>query len=385
MAKVAWLCEYPLAGGGDRSLLATLPGLRAAGFDPVAIAPAGGELAQLFDEQHVPLIPIRWHTADGTRLSQEESRAILSKLLRHFHPDLLHANSLSMARLSGPVAAEQKLPSIGHLRDIVGVSARAMLDINLHTRLLAVSQATRQFHVEQRLAPEKSFVLHNGVDLTRFAPGTVAKPRPLITELNLPQDALLLGVIGQIIQRKGLDRLVPLAEQLQSAAPQAHLLLIGDRPSQKEEAIRFEADVRRELTSAAPGQVHFLGRRDDVHALLPQLDVLVHPARQEPLGRVLLEGAACGLPIVATAVGGTLEIFPPDQDAAAIVPAGDGEQLAAKVIELLRDPRRRSQLGSAARCRAESAFSADRASAALASHYAAVLRVGHVAADIASE
>ena len=385
MAKVAWLCEYPLAGGGDRSLLATLTGLRAAGFEPVAIAPAGGELAQLFDEQHVPLVPIRWHTADGTRLSQEESRAALSKLLIQLHPDLLHANSLSMARLSGPVAAELGLPSIGHLRDIVGLSAKAMLDINLHARLLAVSEATRQHHLDQGLAPEKSFVLHNGVDLTRFAPRLPAETRTLVSELRMPQDALLLGVIGQIIQRKGLDRLVPLAAQLRSAAPQAHLLFVGDRPSQKEEAIRFEADVRRELTFAAPGQVHFLGRRDDVHALLPQLDMLVHPARQEPLGRVLLEAAACGLPIVATAVGGTLEIFPPDEVAAIIVPADDEQQLAAAVVELLHDPLRRSQLGSAARCRAESAFSADRASAALASHYAAVLRVGHVAADIASE
>ncbi len=385
MAKVAWLCEYPLAGGGDRSLLATLQGLRAAGFEPEAIAPPDGELARLFAQQQVPLYPIGWHGADGRRRSQAESRDALADVLQAIQPDLLHANSLAMARLSGPVAEELRLPSIGHVRDIVGLSATAISDINRHSRLLAVSQAAREYHIAQGLASEKSFVLYNGVDLTRFAPAAAHAPRPLLTELNLPPETLLIGVIGQIIMRKGLDLLIPLARRLRAEAPDALLLMVGDCPSQKDEAVQFDTMIRRELTHAAPGQVHFLGRRNDIEKLLPQLNLLVHPARQEPLGRVLLEAAACGLPIVATAVGGTAEIFPSGQLSAAVVPSGDAQQIAAAALELLKNPPRCAQLAAAARRRAEIAFSDVQAGAGLAAHYAAVLAAGRVAAERTSE
>ncbi|MBL9125485.1 MAG: glycosyltransferase family 4 protein [Planctomycetaceae bacterium] len=374
MAKVAWLCEFPLAGGGDRSLLATLGGLRRAGFEPVALAPAGGELARLFQRHDVPQLPVQWIDSQGRRLAQPQARQFLQAQLTALRPDLLHANSLAMARLAGPVATELELPSLGHLRDIVGLSAAAMADVNRNARLLAVSQATRAFHVAQGLALEKSFVLYNGVDLRRFRPREPHAPRPLLSELELGSDALLIGCIGQIILRKGQERLLPLAQRLRADFPSAHLVIIGDCPSQKAESRAFDAQVRRDLTAAAPGQVHFLGRRDDVETLLPQLDLLVHPARQEPLGRVLLEAAACGLPIVATPVGGTREIFAESADPSALlIDTADGSELAAAVARLLDDPDGRTRLGGAARRRAESVFDVERAATGLATHYAEVL------------
>lgn len=384
LAKVAWLCEYPLAGGGDRSLLATLDGVRAAGFEPVALTPARGELAAMFASRQIPIRPVAWYGSDGVRLAQPAARSQLASLLAAERPDLLHANSLAMARLAGPVAVDLGIPSIGHLRDIVGLSAAAVADLNRNTRLLAVSQATREFHLAQGVAAEKTLVLYNGVDLDHFAPSTTRPIGGLAAELQLQPDALLIGCIGQIIQRKGQDLLSPLANRLQSEYPAAHLLVIGDCPSQKEEAIAFHSEVRRQLSSAAPGRVHFLGRRSDVAQILPQLALLVHPARQEPLGRVLLEAAACGLAIVATQVGGTAEIFPPQADTAELVPVGDGAAIAAAVGNLLNDPERRARLAAAARQRAAAAFDARHAAAGLVAHYAAVLDSGRVAADAAN-
>ena len=63
----------------------------------------------------------------------------------------------------------------------------------------------------------------------------------------------------------------------------------------------------------------------------------MHPARQEPLGRVLLEAAAAGVAVVATDVGGTPEIFPPDSESARLVPPDDAAALAAAMLELLDD------------------------------------------------
>src|SRR5208283_4229615 len=97
-------------------------------------------------------------------------RRRLAEILLRQRGTLLHANSLAMGRLSGPVAAEASLPSLSHLRDIVTLSRQAVADLNRHRRLLAVSAATRQFHVAQGLAGEKTFVLYNGIDLEQIRP-----------------------------------------------------------------------------------------------------------------------------------------------------------------------------------------------------------------------
>jgi glycosyltransferase involved in cell wall biosynthesis len=104
-----------------------------------------------------------------------------------------------------------------------------------------------------------------------------------------------------------------------------------------------------------------------------ECDLLVHAARQEPLGRVLLESAASGLPVVATDVGGTREIFPTEEDGAVLVPADDAAAIANAVTILLRNDERRRSLGSAGRRRAERQFDVHQASARLIEFYRRVL------------
>ena len=109
--------------------------------------------------------------------------------------------------------------------------------------------------------------------------------------------------------------------------------------------------------------------------LLGELSLLVHAARQEPLGRVLLEAAAAGVPIIATDVGGTQEIFPPEQIAARLVPPGDSDSLAAAMLEMLGDPALQSRLSTAVRCCAEEQFDIRVAVAGLIHHYRAILKM----------
>jgi len=117
-------------------------------------------------------------------------------------------------------------------------------------------------------------------------------------------------------------------------------------------------------------RIHRLGLRDDMGSLLPQCSVLVHMARQEPLGRVLLEAAACGVPIVATGVGGTREIFPRGaDDGALLVPVDDVAACRAAVERILNDHNFAARLGQAGRRRIEEAFSVETAAAGLLKHY----------------
>jgi glycosyltransferase involved in cell wall biosynthesis len=389
MPDILILCEYPTLNGGERSMLATLDGVLAAGFTPVVMAPGEGPLAEAVTARGLELLPFQCRAPDRSRIAQSHLREELAAVLSRRRPALLHANSLAMGRLSGPVAAECRLPSIAHLRDIVGLSAKAVADLNCHRRLLAVSEATRQFHLAQGIDADKTHVVYNGVDLEQF------RPRPptsyLHRELGLSLDAQLVGNIGQLGLRKGQDMLLRAAtlihdsqyhrsdnntptsgadtlvcparrsstgrqECLPHSVENVHYLIVGERNSDKDESRQFELALRQAASGPLAGRVHFLGRRVDVPLLLNELTLLVHAARQEPLGRVLLEAAASGIAIVATDVGGTREICPPETDTARLVPPDDPGRLAAAMLELLGDGELRTRLGAAARGRARQRF-----------------------------
>jgi glycosyltransferase involved in cell wall biosynthesis len=373
LSELFLLCEYPTLNGGERSMLSTLDFVRAAGLTPVVLAPPEGPLAKALAAKDVEVLPFRCHAPDdGARLPADLLRCKLEEKLARRRPALLHANSLAMGRLSGPVAARLGLPSIAHLRDIVRTSARAAADLNCHRRLLAVSRAVAVYHTAGGLDTAKIHVLHNGVDLDEFRPRSANGY--LHAGLNLPPAAKLIGVIGQIGPRKGQDVFLAAADTVAGQDAAAHFLIIGERNSDKEESRRFELLLHEKAHAGAlAGRVHFLGRRDDVPRLLNELTLLVHSARQEPLGRVLLEAAAAGVPVIATAVGGTAEIFPLHARAARLVAPNDAHALSAAMLELLAHDTERRRLGAAARRRVETAFALAPAARKLVEHYFAVM------------
>jgi glycosyltransferase involved in cell wall biosynthesis len=366
------LCEYPTLLGGERSMLSTLPAVLTAGFDVHVAAPPSGPLAAAIDQ--CGATKVDWFVADasGVRRPLDQLRADLDDLFRCVGPDFVHANSLSIARVAGPVAASARIPSIGHLRDIIKLSEQVVADLNCHQRLIAVSRATRDFHVLQGVNAAKCVALHNGIDLEKF------QPRPatgyLHRELGLPPSARLIATIGQIGLRKGADVVLAAALQVADKLPDIHWLVVGQRTSTKEESLDFERllhDIASEPLLS--GRAHFLGQRDDVAALMNECTLLVHAARQEPLSRVLLEAAASGTPILATEVGGTREIFPSEAEGAVLLPSDNRDALAQAMVALCREDARRAALGRAARRRAESAFDVRAASARLIEQYQALL------------
>lgn len=380
MPQVLWLFEYPVAGGGEHSLLAAWPQLRAAGIEPVAACPTG-PIVELLRAAGVPHLDydLRPH---GGRHSQTARREKLAELLQRTTPALLHANSLAMSRLLGPVSRAAGIPAIGHIRDIVGLSTRAIEDINQLDRIIAVSQETREFHLAQGLDPERSMVLHNGVDLNRFAPR--AATGWVHEQLQLPADALLAGDLGQLIRRKGHDVMLAAAKSLLPKFPHLHWVIAGECHSQKDEAKSHLAELHA-TAAECQGRVHLLGSVQPAEHLLNELHLLVHPARQEPLGRVLLEAAACGCAIIATDVGGTRSIFPQVIESSVeadgckspmawLVPPNDAEAIAEAVEELLEKEALRQRLSQEARRRAEEEFDAEVAGRKLADVYKQLLQ-----------
>jgi glycosyltransferase involved in cell wall biosynthesis len=190
--------------------------------------------------------------------------------------------------------------------------------------------------------------------------------------LQLPCSARLIATIGQIGLRKGQDVLAAAAPQILRRAPEVHFLVIGERSSAKAESIEFEHSILRQFeTRQISAHLHRLGYRDDVAEILREIDLVVHPANQEPFGRVLLEAAACGVPVVATDVGGTREIVH-DGITGRLVPPRDASSLAEAVCDLLTSYNQLQSMRRAARERAVNEFDVAQSAAQLLQHWRSV-------------
>ncbi len=345
MPRVAILFEYPTLYGGERSMLAALNAMDRSQIEIVAIAPAEGLLAEAIAEIDIEHVPFQVFDENRKRRPREQVLPALVEVVQQVAPDVLHANSLSMSVMTGQL--KLPIPRIGHLRDIVRLSKNVINTLNKNDLLLAVSEATRNFHVGNGVDPLKTRVAYNGVDTNVFAPDLY--PRKLRKELGVPDDTMLALTVGQIGLRKGLDVLVRAIKLVAPKLEHLHFLIVGERSSSKAETIEYERELHESLAEAElTNRVHWLGYRTDIPQLMNEADLLVHAAKQEPLGRVLLESAAAGLPMVATEVGGTSEIVQ-DKLSARLVPPNDENELAIGIWELASDPDLRSRFALAAR------------------------------------
>ena len=342
--RVLVLCEYPSLNGGEYSLLEVAKCLQRERVEWLFAAPPAGPLADYLRQAGWLHEPLLCTDALGQRAPRDELRGRVAELIQRHRPQVVHANSVSMSRLAGPVVRDLNVPGVGHLRDIVKLSAASLRDLGGHRRLLAVSAATRDWYRTCGLPGERISVEYNGVDLDRFCPRPPAGY--LHAELGIDRRVRLVSTIGQIGLRKGTDVFVAAAARIAESVSDVHFLIVGQRYSQKDESRAFEQRVREQAQRGALcGRVHFLGVRADMDRLLREMTIYVHAARQEPLGRVLLESAATGLPVVATDVGGTREIFDTYPPSALLVPPDAVEQLAQSIQHVLSDAVLQHDLG----------------------------------------
>jgi glycosyltransferase involved in cell wall biosynthesis len=293
-------------------MLSVLDTLRAdTAFRFVALAPASGLLADELRRRQILHHDFSVRNEAGEKLPGDVIMQRLSGLLKELRPDILHANSLSMSRLTGQLAtaALPGLKRTGHLRDIIKLKRKVVSDLDQNDGLIAVSRATQHFHVKQGLDPSRCGVVYNGVDTERFQP---RDNRTLRSKLfpSVPADHYILLNVGQICLRKGQLDLAKAVVGLLQDRGDVHLAIVGQRHSTKQESVEYEAAIHHEFASAGCGShLHMLGYRDDIPDLMNAADLLVHAARQEPFGRTLLEAASSGLPVIATDVGGTAEML----------------------------------------------------------------------------
>ena len=332
-------------------------------YELFLLAPMTGPLADQIKTSGVNHLPFTIRDEKGIRKSDEVLLSELHPLLSEIGCQIVHGNSVSMARFLGRHREQFPQTVTAHLRDIMKLSARAIQDISRLDRLIAVSKATAHSYQKQRIEYDKMQVIYNGIDANSFLQGASLN---LHSELNLPCSVRFAVTIGQIGLRKGHDMLIEAIPPIANSHPDWHYLIVGERHSTKAESRTHVEKMLESLKeSGNEDRVHWLGYRTDVANILEQAELLIHPARQEPFGRVLLEAASLGKAIIATDVGGTGEMLT-HQKSAWLIPPDDARSLSAACEILMSDSELRETLGGNARQRISKQFTIENSAHQLA-------------------
>lgn len=345
--KVLELIDRPSLGGGPTAVLLLAGGLDPAVFETAVSAAGRGPLAEEAGKAGVRYLPFR----ESGRLNLRQAAAI-GRVLDAEKPDILHTHG-GFAGLYGRLAARRaRTPIIVHtLHGIHYLHYR-----NPALRLFSIWQERQLSRTTDALvlvcrsdlaraakyrlaAVEKLVAIANGLDL---GPGGEALRAPALRrELGLDPGAPVVGTVARLHRQKGIGHLLRAAPRILEAVPEARIVVVGDGPQGA--ALRTQAGAlglgRRFL---------FMGERENARSLMSEFDVFVLPSLWEGLPFVLIEAAALGKPIVASAVDGVPEMIADDRTGI-LVPPADAGALAEAVISLLSDKSRAARLAAAAR------------------------------------
>jgi len=248
----------------------------------------------------------------------------------HFaYPDG-YAASLLGRWLKVPVTITLRGTESRQVRDPV-LRSRVLRGLERARRVFSVSESLRRIALELGLAPDKVRVVGNGVDAERFAPVEQDMARRV---LGLALGVPVLVTVGGLVERKGFHRVIACLPALRAAHPGLQYLIVGGASPEGDWTDRLRA-----LVAALRLQdcVRFLGALPAAELKLPlsAADVFVLSSRNEGWANVFLEAMACGLPVVASAVGGNAEVVC-DQRLGTIVPFDDARTLTSALDDALR-------------------------------------------------
>ena len=305
----------------------------------------------------------------------------LLQLFRRLRPDIVHTRNLSGldALLPARLAGARTLHS-EHGFDVDNLTGGAFrptllrrLNAPLISRYVALSNDLRRVMCERwQIAPLRVRQIYNGVDTQKFTPSMPStrstrstSARHDLLPLDLQAEGLfIVGTVGRVQAVKDQATLLRAFAAVLASIPESRwrlrLVLVGDGP-----LLPDLQQLARDLGIAE--LTWFAGARQDVAALLQSFDLFVLPSLNEGISNTLLEAMATGLPLLATAVGGNVELLTEGVVGSTFAP-GDHCSLAVMISQYYLKPELRAEQGTAARAHAVQSFSLE----AMVANYQAV-------------
>lgn len=273
----------------------------------------------------------------------------IGRLSLRYGVDVIHTH-LSRANFFG-----QALSWITGIPCVASAQSHCIqLNWMFHDGVIAASEATARFQRTYNLVRATRLeMVHNFVDHRRFADNSAAPRSKIRSAFGIQAQCPVIGIVGDIIPRKGLIYLVNSLKQIKGVVPEVRLLVVGNGPSDYIRKVNAKAD-RLGVSSS----ILWAGHRTDIPEILSALDLFVLPSVGEPFGIAVIEAMAAGLPVVATSVGGLPEVVVP-YETGFLVPPANHRAISTAIITLLKDKDLRRRFGESGRKRVLKNFSVE--------------------------
>lgn len=333
--------------------LALAVAAQAAGYE-VSVATRAGRQSDVIRNAGIRLIPFAMSRRGGNPFAEVMA---LWRLYRIEKPDLVHHVALKPVMFGALAAWLGRVPaqvnSVAGLGWLFTSSSGVVRRVRPVLRWLLVrllnwpSSLTIVQNPEDKSLLERSGLAASHLRLIRGAGVDIQLYYPAVP----PPQPVCIVLVSRMLWDKGVGEFFEAARQLAEAGCNARFLLVGD-PDPANPASVPESTLRR-----WHGQhgVEWLGRREDIPAILQAAHIACLPSYGEGLPKSLLEAAACGLPIVTTDTPGCREVVR-DGVNGLLVPVHDPVALAAALGNLIGDAALRRQMGEQSRVRAETEF-----------------------------
>lgn len=331
--------------GGARQVAYIIEGLARRGVDNLLACPPGAGIAAAC-AGHAQVVEMKMGGDADIGMALR-----LAALIRRERPDIVHLHSRRGADLWGGLAAKLSGVPCVLSRRVDNPEPRWLvaLKYRLYDHVITISEGIRQVLLAEGLAPARVSCVRSAVDASPYlAPVDAAAFR---AEFGLPADARVIGVVAQLIARKGHRYVIEAMASLRARHPDVRVIFFGQGPLRE----ALEAEVAQ---CGLTGVIRFAGFRTDLPRWLGGLDILAHPADMEGLGVSLLQASAAAVPIVTSRAGGLPEAVADGVSGLLIAP-GDVPALTAALARLLDDAALRRRMGEAGRARILEQFSVD--------------------------
>jgi glycosyltransferase involved in cell wall biosynthesis len=347
--RILQVCSAQTLGGGERHVLDLANALSARGHEVHAVLRPNSPLVpQLkLPDKNILTLPLR-NALDASSARQ------LSSYVRQHRIEIIHAH---MGR-DYPVAAFARNRSSNLI-----VTRHVLFPLNrLHSvtlgraaRVIAVSHAVKDRLTTQRLVnPERIVVIHNGIDTSKFLNADNQSRSKLCDTLNVPEDGMLIGSVGEITPLKGHADFVGAAALVAKQFSNCNFVIAGMDSSTTGEHLK---SLQQEIANRGVKQiVSVRGWIEDLPSFYAALDIFVSASHSESFGLAIAEAMASGKPVIATETDGAREIIE-HEASGLLVPVGDVHAISRTITDLINNKELRANLGQSGRARVQQRFS----------------------------
>lgn len=334
--------------GGQKSLYGLVSQLDRDRYRPHVVVPFEGELAQRLRELSVQVIVHELPEIALYRAADDiGSFRFLLDVVERYGIDVLHTDGPRNTFFAGMVAKKKGLPLVWHIRAFDRDRYDRLL-YGLSSRLILVADCLRERFKWVR-DDGKFITIHNGIDPGEFQ--RVSDGAGLRGALGIGREDLLIVTVGRIEPLKGQIHLVEACGRIGELLPEMRLVFIGGTA---DPAYRRDCEAVASAQGIAR-QVIFAGERDDIAGILGCADIFVLPSLYEAFPRAVIEAMGAGLPVIVTDAGGCPEAVE-ESLSGFVVPAGNPEALAIRILQLGKDRELRQRMGAWGSQRAKALF-----------------------------